>query len=74
MSRTREPAGLEIAGSRRAPSHEGGSIWVFKGHAKFYFRIRAATVRFAFLEVCRGEVRGEREREIAVTSGKFKND
>lgn len=35
------PPGSKSPGRVR---HEGGSIWVFKGHAKFYFQIRAATV------------------------------
>lgn len=35
------PPGSKSPGRVR---HERGSIWVFKGHAKFYFRIRAATV------------------------------
>lgn len=52
--------------------HKNGSIWVFKGHAKFYFRISDCC--FAFLEVCRRVVRarrGKREGLGHVVSGEI---
>lgn len=71
VSRTRaRPPGSKSLGRVR---HERGSIWVFKGHAKFYFRIRAARLSFRVLRsVSNGEDGGGKKREIGKRDRKRK--